>query len=106
MEYPKGAIKSISELMSYKGKTLYAYSRSSSLANESFRFSGLVMDDTYKFVHYKEGMCFRFIHGGGVKHELLSILDMHILPQKYNDWFLFGNEEDANNYLKGELHGQ
>lgn len=103
LDYPKGAIKSISELMSYKGKTIYAYSVKSSWANESFRFSGLVTNDTGNFVPYKEGMEFRFIQGG-VKNEIISLRDMHIIPQNYNDWFLFGNKEDAEAYLKGNVN--
>lgn len=103
MEYPKGAIKSISELISYKGKTIYSYSRMHSYANESFRFTAMVMDENEKFVPYKEGMNFRFFQVG---NDMKSILDKHILPQDYNEWFLFGNEEDAKSYLEGDTSKQ
>lgn len=105
MEYPKGAIRSISELMIYKGKMLYSYSRQHSYANVEFRFDGMVMDnDTsgFKFIPYKEGYPVRMIRVPG-EREILSLKDHHVtLNQKYNDWYLFGNEEDAKAYLKGE----
>lgn len=102
MEYPKGAIKSISELMSYKGKTIYSYSRQFKVFNEAFEFDGMVMDNDQNFIPYREGYPARFIRGCK-RFDFLSLMDHHVTSkQTYNDWFLFGNEEDAKAYLEGE----
>ena len=106
MEYPKGAIKSISELMSYKGKKIYSYSREHAWANKEFLFDGMVMDNDYtdKFIPYREGYPARMIRVPGAR-EILSLIDHHVTSkQTYNDWFLFGNEEDAKAYLEGDLN--
>lgn len=98
--YPKGAIKSIESLMACKGKKLYPASRVFR-SSPSFIFNGLVSEGVDNFVPYVEGFPVSCIQAAGNIGNVLSVLDMNVIENKYNDWFLFDNEEDADAYVDG-----
>jgi hypothetical protein len=107
-EYPKGAIRTINELLEYRGKKLYHVSRVfckegvTSYTTETFtgrigtkhypedRFGSESWYDWYEVRH--EGMNHTSRH---------SLVDANVIENGYNDWYLFPNRADAEDFLKG-----
>lgn len=98
MKYPKGAIQSIDGLLKCEGKMIYIYSRQYARFNENFIFKNLWLNENDKFVPYQKGL--RFFKSPNPYRDCRSALDCHVIPQNYNDWFVFANKDDAEAYLK------
>lgn len=100
MEYPKGAIKSIEEFQAITTDwpvKVYEASRKFS-GNEPTKHTvtGVVVTRKYPYPS-KDYVGVELLTLRG--EQILSCLDMHLLPQDYNDWYLFVSEEDAMAYL-------
>lgn len=95
-EYPKGAIKSVDELLTYTRKELYEASRTHTYDRPRvFTFNGLISS-------HSGGFPFQG-YGRVNEPDLGSLLDMNVIENGYNDWFMFYNYDDALTYLKKDV---
>lgn len=103
MEYPKGAIKSLEEFRSLftrnEQRTLWVASKSFQVVDER-RCTGTTV--TYDYIDDRKYIGISFITAVTGLGEF-SALDMHILPQDYNDWYVFTSAEDAQEYTGVKL---
>lgn len=104
MEYPKGAVKSLEEFValfasSYKALHL-CKNKDFWIASRGFqavqyrRCTGVIT--TKKYPDGYEYVGIEYITDSHLSD--FSALDEHLLPQTYNDWYVFTSEEDARAY--------
>ncbi len=103
IEYPKGALKSIEEFQSlWKGKPfkIYAASRKHSYGfAEEILTTGNISIKKYADRNIPDYIGFECRYRTVSRAIDRSCLDMHLLHQNYNDWFLFADKADAELYL-------
>lgn len=101
MEYPTGAFKSIEEFQKYYADGnghAWEASRKHSRTPTRMHVTGCVMHRIRP-----NGDAYIYIEIANNPHDTPSVLDRHLMPQSYNDWFLFANEADALAYLATEF---
>lgn len=108
--YPRGAISSIEELLEHADEDLYRVSRVHSSKDASgpyakVHFTGVIGAKVHPEIYPGEPKAQRNFQYFAVKREhgtsQESLLDMHVLDQDYNDWYLFADIDDAQDYLDG-----
>ena len=98
-EYPKGAIRSINELIALKGQAVYEGSKEfRSISSPHYLTGGLIAEYREYNNTYYYGYEFRF--KGAQEPSTMSLRDVNVIENTYNDWFLFTNREDAEAYAK------
>lgn len=91
--YPEGAMRSINDLLPFAGKMIYEASRTHSHGEPwPKKFNGIIGTQ-----HHRNTNTFYYYYECGGHRQ--SFLDMHLIDQSYNDWFVFGSLEDAKAYL-------
>ena len=96
-EYPQGAIKSIEEFQALfrdSNGTVWEASREFKSVTEIAVTGNII---TKRYTDGQEYIGYEYNNG---YNNYNSAVDMHLIDQDYNDWYLFTNREDA------EAHAQ
>lgn len=108
-QYPKGAIKSINELLEHQGEVVWEASKKHSILplNETYcalKITGRIGSKWLSSFNQEKGRWyywFQYEYANNDKFKCKkSLLDKNVIENSYNDWFLFPNREDAEAYLK------
>lgn len=113
MEYPKGAIKTVEELNAFAQKAVWKASRKFKSVSMVY-FTGTTGQVTssskpgkepYRFYEYSYEWSETLEYDLDTDSKIRgSLLDMNVEELNgYNDWFLFGSEEDARAYSEHNL---